>query len=144
MIEDSHHNTGPRPGEPTVPAAAVRGPTVLQVLPALGAGGGVERGTIEIARAIVEAGGRALVASAGGAMVHEVARARAVDQAGDALPCPEEGAVRGTGHAVIHGLASGHVPEGPRGHGRDGLVLADTHYRPILDVLDGGPEVRVP
>jgi len=78
MIEDAHHNTGPGPGEPNATApAAVRGPIVLQVLPALGHGGGVERGTIEIARAIVEAGGRALVASAGGAMVHEVARARA-------------------------------------------------------------------
>ncbi|WP_043833597.1 glycosyltransferase family 4 protein [Muricoccus aerilatus] len=43
-------------------------PTVLQVLPALGAGG-VERGTLEIARALVEAGGRALVASAGGPLV---------------------------------------------------------------------------
>ena len=43
-------------------------PTVLQVLPALGAGG-VERGTVEIARALVEAGGRALVASAGGPLV---------------------------------------------------------------------------
>ena len=48
--------------------------TVLQVLPALDAGGGVERGTVEIASAIVEAGGRALVASAGGAMVHELGR----------------------------------------------------------------------
>ena len=48
--------------------------TVLQVLPALDAGGGVERGTVEIASAIVEAGGRALVASAGGAMVHELKR----------------------------------------------------------------------
>jgi glycosyltransferase involved in cell wall biosynthesis len=38
---------------------------VLQVLPAL-RGGGVERGTVEIARAIAEAGGTALVASAGG------------------------------------------------------------------------------
>jgi glycosyltransferase involved in cell wall biosynthesis len=46
-------------------------PTVLQVLPALGQGG-VERGTVEIARALVEAGGRALVASAGGPMVAEL------------------------------------------------------------------------
>ena len=49
--------------------------TILQVIPALGSGGGVERGTIEIAGAIVDAGGRALVASVGGAQVHEVARA---------------------------------------------------------------------
>ena len=52
-----------------------RGATILQVLPALGSGGGVERGTIEIARAITESGGRALVASAGGPQVHEVNRA---------------------------------------------------------------------
>jgi glycosyltransferase involved in cell wall biosynthesis len=38
---------------------------VLQVLPSL-VTGGVERGTVEIARAIAEAGGTALVASAGG------------------------------------------------------------------------------
>ena len=43
-------------------------PTVLQVLPALNAGG-VERGTLEIAAAVVAAGGRALVASAGGRLV---------------------------------------------------------------------------
>ena len=50
-------------------------PVVLQVLPALG-GGGVERGTVEMAEAIVEAGGTALVASAGGRL------AQAVEQAG--------------------------------------------------------------
>ena len=48
--------------------------TVLQVLPALDAGGGVERSTVDIAAAITEAGGRALVASAGGSMVHELGR----------------------------------------------------------------------
>ena len=52
-----------------------RGATILQVLPALGSGGGVERGTIEMVRAIAESGGRALVASAGGGQVHEVNRA---------------------------------------------------------------------
>jgi glycosyltransferase involved in cell wall biosynthesis len=40
----------------------------------LGAGGGVERGTVEIAQAIVEAGGRSLVASSGGPMAHEFTR----------------------------------------------------------------------
>jgi len=54
-----------------------RAATVLQVLPALGSSGGVERGTVEIAEAIVEAGGRAIVASAGGGRVHELARVRA-------------------------------------------------------------------
>jgi glycosyltransferase involved in cell wall biosynthesis len=41
---------------------------VLQVLPALGAGG-VERGTLEMADALVRAGLRAIVASAGGPLV---------------------------------------------------------------------------
>lgn len=47
-------------------------PVILQVLPAL-RGGGVERGTVEIARAIVRAGGKALVASAGGPMLPQLA-----------------------------------------------------------------------
>jgi glycosyltransferase involved in cell wall biosynthesis len=47
------------------------GATVLQVLPALGHGG-VERGTLEIAAAIVGTGGRALVASAGGPNVAQL------------------------------------------------------------------------
>jgi glycosyltransferase involved in cell wall biosynthesis len=52
------------------------GATILQVLPAMG-NGGVERGTIEIAQAIVRAGGRALVASAGGPNVARLQRAGA-------------------------------------------------------------------
>ena len=48
--------------------------TVLQVLPALETGG-VERGAVEMVQAIVRAGGSALVASAGGAMVAAVERA---------------------------------------------------------------------
>jgi glycosyltransferase involved in cell wall biosynthesis len=48
-------------------------PTILQVLPAL-VSGGVERGTIDVARAQVEAGWRALVVSNGGPMVHELER----------------------------------------------------------------------
>ncbi|WP_114373776.1 glycosyltransferase family 4 protein [Elioraea thermophila] len=46
-------------------------PTVLQVLPALDSGG-VERGTLEVAEAVVRAGWRALVASAGGRLVPEL------------------------------------------------------------------------
>jgi glycosyltransferase involved in cell wall biosynthesis len=49
-------------------------PAILQVLPALG-GGGVERGTVEIAAAIARAGGRPLVASAGGMLSAAVERA---------------------------------------------------------------------
>lgn len=46
----------------------VRKLTVLQMLPAL-EGGGVERGTLEVARALVQAGHRSLVMSAGGRLV---------------------------------------------------------------------------
>lgn len=49
--------------------AANKQPVILQVLPELRAGG-VERGTIEMAQAIQDAGWQAVVASAGGAMVH--------------------------------------------------------------------------
>jgi len=49
-------------------------PVVLQVLPSL-VTGGVERGTIEITQAVVEAEGVALVASAGGPLVKSVERA---------------------------------------------------------------------
>lgn len=44
------------------------GLTVMQLLPALEAGG-VERGTVEVARALVENGHRAIVVSAGGRLV---------------------------------------------------------------------------
>ncbi len=48
-------------------------PPVLQVLPSLVAGG-VERGTLEIAEALIAAGGRALVASDGGPLVEPLER----------------------------------------------------------------------
>jgi glycosyltransferase involved in cell wall biosynthesis len=54
-----------------------RAPTVLQVLPALGAGG-VERGTIDIAAALTAADWRAVVVSSGGPLVREVERAGAI------------------------------------------------------------------
>ncbi|MCQ8240339.1 glycosyltransferase family 4 protein [Rhizosaccharibacter radicis] len=57
-------------------------PRVLQVLPALQSGG-VERGTIEMARAIADAGGTPFVASAGGRMVPLLDRIGAVH-----LPLP--------------------------------------------------------
>lgn len=56
------------------PQEAVSRPAViLQVLPAL-VTGGVERGTLDVAAAITQAGGTALVASAGGPMVRELER----------------------------------------------------------------------
>lgn len=50
--------------------------TVVQLLPAL-EGGGVERGTVEVARALVAAGHRAVVVSAGGRLVPELEAAGA-------------------------------------------------------------------
>ncbi len=58
------------------PDATGRMATVMQVLPAL-VQGGVERGAVEIAGAIVKAGGRAIVVSSGGPMVHDLTRAGA-------------------------------------------------------------------
>ncbi len=53
-----------------------RGPAVLQVLPRLETGG-VERGAVEIAGALAEAGWTAIVASEGGPLEHELARSGA-------------------------------------------------------------------
>lgn len=58
-------------------AGGVEQKTILQVLPGLGSSGGVERGTIEIAGCINDIGWRSLVASSGGARVHQLARAGA-------------------------------------------------------------------
>ncbi len=52
-------------------------PTILQILPRLETGG-VERGTVDVTAAIVDAGWRAVVASGGGPMVREVERAGGV------------------------------------------------------------------
>lgn len=56
--------------------AEAAGPLVLQVLPALEMGG-VERGTVQTAAALTAAGWRAMVASSGGLMTHELTRAGA-------------------------------------------------------------------
>src|SRR3954471_4756668 len=50
--------------------------TCLQVVPSL-VTGGVERGTVDVAQALTQAGWRALVVSAGGPMVRELERAGA-------------------------------------------------------------------
>ncbi|MBC7953939.1 MAG: glycosyltransferase family 4 protein [Rhodospirillaceae bacterium] len=62
-------------GQP-LPSAG-RQPVVLQVLPAM-VTGGVERGTVEVAQALVEAGWKAVVCSAGGPMVRELTRCGAI------------------------------------------------------------------
>lgn len=74
--EPDNINNEPIRKEADAPATH-RQATVMQVLPALGAQGGVERGTVEMARAIVVAGGRALVVSAGGPLEHQLSRAGA-------------------------------------------------------------------
>jgi glycosyltransferase involved in cell wall biosynthesis len=65
-MDDPLPSETPRDHSAAAPGRNAKRPiTVLQVLPRLDLGG-VERGALEIARAVVEAGGRALVASAGG------------------------------------------------------------------------------
>lgn len=49
-------------------------PTILQVIPALNAGG-VEQGVIDLNAAIVKAGGRSIVVSAGGLRLHDITKA---------------------------------------------------------------------
>lgn len=51
-------------------------PTLLQIVPTL-AGGGPARATLDAAQAVIAAGGSAIVASAGGAMVPDLLRLRA-------------------------------------------------------------------
>jgi glycosyltransferase involved in cell wall biosynthesis len=58
------------------PAAESRPPAVLQVIPSL-VSGGVERGTVEMAASLVATGWTAYVASAGGPMERQLARAGA-------------------------------------------------------------------
>jgi glycosyltransferase involved in cell wall biosynthesis len=55
---------------------AARRLTVVQVVPELNSGG-VERGTLEVSRALVAAGHRSLVVSGGGRMVEQLVRERA-------------------------------------------------------------------
>lgn len=63
--------------EPARPPAPILPVTILQVLPALGGSGGVERGTVEIAGCIAKRGWRSLVASNGGERLHQLSRAGA-------------------------------------------------------------------
>lgn len=58
-------------------ADKIRQPVIAQILPALHVGG-VERGTIEVAKAIIAAGGRAIVISNGGPLVAQLQRIGAV------------------------------------------------------------------
>ena len=51
----------------------LKGKVIVQILPALN-NGGVERGTVEMAEAIIRAGGRAVVISSGGVLVSKLQR----------------------------------------------------------------------
>lgn len=73
---DDHNNSAGKPVRLFAGDGGGPGPTVLQVLPAL-VQGGVERTTVDIAAAVVKGGGRAIVVSAGGLIVHEITRGRA-------------------------------------------------------------------
>jgi len=81
MNDEPHHNIEDGPEERRRSRRDERSEgrmaTVLQILPNLGSSGGVERGTVEVAEAIVETGGRAIVISAGGPKVHELKRIKA-------------------------------------------------------------------
>ncbi|HEX9462357.1 MAG TPA: glycosyl transferase, partial [Alphaproteobacteria bacterium] len=80
MVETAKSNTRVTRTAPAPKPAAVaspgeyRVPAVLQVVPAL-VTGGVERGTADVSAALVQAGWRSVVVSAGGPMVHEIERA---------------------------------------------------------------------
>ncbi|WP_207480315.1 glycosyltransferase family 4 protein [Arenibaculum pallidiluteum] len=69
MSEAAHHITGGQAGKP----APGRRPVILQVLPSL-VTGGAERGAVDVAIALSQAGAVPLVASAGGPMVRELER----------------------------------------------------------------------
>lgn len=56
---------------------SLEGKTILQIVPSLDVGG-AERSTLDVAAAIVKAGGRAFVISAGGRMVNELEKSGAV------------------------------------------------------------------
>jgi glycosyltransferase involved in cell wall biosynthesis len=72
MVQDQTAKNDPSKASADAPSKeSVKNLCILQVTPELN-GGGVERGTLDIAAAIVAAGGRALVASNGGRMVPEL------------------------------------------------------------------------
>jgi glycosyltransferase involved in cell wall biosynthesis len=60
----------------TQEAKVVSAPTLLQIVPSLN-GGGLARATLDAAHAVIAAGGAAIVASPGGAMVPDLLRLRA-------------------------------------------------------------------
>jgi glycosyltransferase involved in cell wall biosynthesis len=64
------------PQQQTLRQSDVPAPTLLQIVPTL-AGGGLARATLDAAQAVIAAGGSAIVASPGGALVPDLLRRRA-------------------------------------------------------------------
>ena len=83
MVEPAKSNTRSHTSTPAPEAQAPRRaadarlPAILQVVPSL-VTGGVERGAADVSAALVQAGWRSVVVSAGGPMVREIERAGAV------------------------------------------------------------------
>lgn len=112
-------------------------PAILQVLPALDTGG-VERGTIEVSEALVAAGFRAFVASAGGRLVPELAHVGAVH-----LPLPLAskdpvviwrnaaklaGLVRAHGIAILHARSRAPAWSAKLASRRTGAAFLTTYH----------------
>ncbi len=112
-------------------------PTVLQVLPAL-VSGGVERGTLEIAEALVGAGWRALVASSGGPLLARLEElgARHITlplQAKDPLPLWANAAAlaalaRAEGVRIIHARSRAPAWSGLLAARRSGARFVTTYH----------------
>ncbi len=73
MNGKANFNMTTRESEPSARAAIPTTPVVMQVLPSL-VTGGVERGTLDIAAALVKAGWKSIVVSSGGPLVRELER----------------------------------------------------------------------
>lgn len=121
-------------------------PAVLQVLPSL-VSGGVERGTLEIAEALVAAGFRAFVASAGGPLV---ARLEALGARHVALPLATRspaglwrnaaalaGLVRREGIAILHARSRAPAWSALAAARRSGAHFVTTYHGTYNEGLPG-------
>ncbi len=121
-------------------------PVILQVLPALG-GGGVERGTVEMAAAIVQAGGVALVASEGGRLAGEV---EAVGGRNIAMPLATknplgirananrlEALIRAEGVSVVHARSRAPAWSAWQATRRTGVPFVTTYHGAYGESLPG-------
>jgi glycosyltransferase involved in cell wall biosynthesis len=128
------------------PAAEPSRPVILQVLPALG-GGGVERGTVEMAAAIVQAGGVALVASEGGRLAGQV---EAVGGRNIAMPLATknplgirananrlEALIRAEGVSVVHARSRAPAWSAWQATRRTGVPFVTTYHGAYGETLPG-------